>query len=99
MFMLPFIFVMVCGLLSESHSVEVFYCLFFLLNCPLCKTDTDEDLEHFLLHCPNFSSIRIKFFKVFYSFVENQKYGLKFMELSSSSKLGTSCVKTMMASF
>ena len=57
------------------------------MTCPLCKTDTDEDLEHFLLHCSNFSSIRIEFFKVFDSFVENQKYGLKFMELSSSAKL------------
>ena len=28
-----------------------------------------------------------EFFKVFDSFVENQKYGLKFMELSSSAKL------------
>jgi hypothetical protein len=57
------------------------------MTCPLCKTDTDEDLEHFLLHCPNFSSIRIEVFKVFDSFVENQKYDLKFMELPSSAKL------------
>ena len=57
------------------------------MTCPLCKTDTDEDLEHFLLHCPNFSSIRIVFFKVFDSFVENQKYDLKSMELPSSAKL------------
>ena len=57
------------------------------MTCPLCKTDTDEDLEHFLLHCLTFSSIRNEFFKVFDSFVENQKYGLKFMELSSSAKL------------
>jgi hypothetical protein len=49
------------------------------MTCPLCKTDTDEDVEHFLLHCPTFSSIRNEFFKVFDSFVENQKYGLKFM--------------------
>ena len=57
------------------------------MTCPLCKTDTDEDVEHFLLHCPTFSSIRNEFFKVFDSFVENQKYDLKFMELSSSTKL------------
>ena len=58
------------------------------MTCPLCKTDTDEELEHFLLHCPTFSSIRLnEFFKVFDSFVENQKYGLKLMELSSSAKL------------
>jgi hypothetical protein len=57
------------------------------MTCPLCKTDTDEELEHFLLHCPTFSSIRLnEFFKVFDSFVENQKYGLKLMELSSSAK-------------
>ena len=56
------------------------------MTCPLCKKNTDEDLEHFLLHCPTFSSIRNEFF-VFDSFVENQKYGLKFMELSSSAKL------------
>ena len=49
--------------------------------------DTDEDLEHFLFHCPIFSSICNEFFKVFDSFVENQKYGLKWMELSSSAKL------------
>jgi hypothetical protein len=40
------------------------------MTCPLCKTDTDEDLEHFLLHCPTFSSIRNEFFKVFDSFAE-----------------------------
>jgi hypothetical protein len=50
-------------------------------------TLTFELIEYFLLHCPTFSSIRNEFFKVFDSFVENQKYGLKFMELSSSTKL------------
>ena len=54
------------------------------MTCPLCKTNTDEDLEHFLLHCPTFLSIRNEFFKVFDSFVKNQKYSFKFMELSSS---------------
>jgi hypothetical protein len=54
------------------------------MTCPLCKTDTDEDLEHFLLHCPNFSSIRNEFFKVLDSFVENQKYGISDLSLKHS---------------
>jgi hypothetical protein len=58
---------------TKTITLQKYLCRMNLsgeMTCPLCKTDTDEDLEHFLLHCPTFSSIRNEFFKVFDSFAE-----------------------------